>query len=207
MPRDGRPGPDRLQARRQRIAHEAARLMAAGEPDLDAARRHAARTLGEQSRDALPGAAQVLDELRLRQRLFRGAAQLDALRRLRTAAVEAMEFLAAFEPRLVGAVLDGTADEGSPVRLQLFSDEPEAVPRFLLDHAIPARAIELRLRLPGGATERMPAWTFTADGADIELMALPMALLRTQLPGGDPGSAMQRANLRALREAMARDGA
>lgn len=203
MPRDRRQDPQRARENRQRIAHEAARLMALGEPDLDAARRHAARDLGEDARDALPPAAQVLDELQLRLRLFRGQAQLDALRRLRTAAVEAMEFLSGFEPRLVGRVLDGSADEGSAVRLQLFADEPEILPRFLADHAIPARALEARLRLPGGKSERVPAWTFSAGGVDVELVLLPSALLRTQLPGDDPGSVMRRAGLRELRELLA----
>jgi hypothetical protein len=210
MPRDAgpgpdRPGPDRLRERRQRVAHEAARLMALGEADLDAARRHAARQLGESSREALPEAAQVLDELRLRHRLFRGPAQTAALRRLREAAVEAMVFLATFEPRLVGAVLQGTADAGAPVRLQLFADEPEALPRYLADHAIPARAIQERLRMPGGTSERVPAWTFDAGGVNVELVLLPTALLRTQLPGDDPGLSLRRAGLRELRELLERE--
>lgn len=204
MPRSGARDASRLRERRQRIAHEAARLMAQGEPDLAVARRRAAQQLGEDARDALPDAAQVREELRLRQRLFRGTEQQLALRRLREAAVEAMQFLAMFEPRLVGGVLDGTADEGSAVRLHLFSEESEALPRFLADKAIPARALEARVRLPDGNPERVPAWVVTAGGVEVELVSLPMGLLRTRLPGVDPGSAMERAGLQAVRDLLGR---
>lgn len=202
MARTGARDASRLLERRQRVAHEAARLMALGEPDLDVARRRAAHQLGEDARDALPDAGQVLGELRLRQRLFRGAEQQLSLRRLREAAVQAMQFLATFEPRLVGGVLDGTADAGSAVRLHLFAEEPEALPRFLADKAIPARALEARLRMPGGKSERVPAWTVTAGGVEVELVSLPMALLRTKLPGEDPGSAMERAGVQAVRDLL-----
>ncbi len=205
MPRNGPPEASRMRERRQRIACEAARLMALGEPDLELARRRAAHQLGEQARDALPDAAQVMEELRLRLRLFRGPAQAAALRRLRDSAVEAMQFLQAFEPRLVGSVLEGTADEGSAVCLHLFAEEPEALPRFLADKAIPAHAIERRLRMPGGVSVRVPAWTFKAGGVDVELVSLPMALLRTKLPGHDPGVAMERAGLQAVRDLLGGD--
>lgn len=205
MARSGSRDASRLAERRQRVAHEAARLMAMGEPDLDVARRRAVRQLGEDAREALPDAGLVLGEFRLRQRLFRGDGQQAALRRLREAAVEAMQFLAIFEPRLVGGVLDGTADAGSAVRLHVFAEEPEALPRFLSDKAIPARAIETRLRMPGGKSERVPAWTVTAGGVEVELVSLPMALLRTKLPGEDPGSAMERAGLLAVRDLLGRE--
>ena len=189
-----------MRQRRQRIAYEAARLLASrSASDVEEARRRAARQLGETSRDALPDAAEIQDELRAYLRLFRGEGQAAALRQLREAALEAMRFLAAFEPRLVGPVLDGTADAGAPVRLQVFSDDPDALPRFLVDQGIPARAIERRQRVPRGTSERFPAWTFEAGGVAIELVALPLALLRQALPGEDPGSTQPRAGLSAVR--------
>ncbi|CAN5284324.1 hypothetical protein BH11PSE14_BH11PSE14_06870 [soil metagenome] len=202
------PDQGRLPERRQRIAHDAARLMAQGLGDLDLARRRAASEIGEQARDALPGADQVLDELRLRQRLYRGQAQQGALRKLREAAVEAMGFLAAFEPRLVGAVLDGTADEGSPVQLQLFCEPAEALPRFLEDRGIPARSSESRLRLPGGNISRIQTWQVSAAGTEVELAVLPLALLRQSLPGHDPGTTQPRAGIAAVRDLLEQmDGA
>jgi hypothetical protein len=198
------PGGDgHLREQRQRIAAEAARLLATRAAlDVDEARRRAARLLGQDARDALPDAAQVQEELRTYQRLFRGDAQAQALHALRVAALEAMDFLAAFQPRLVGAVLEGTADAGAPVQLQLFSDDPDALPRFLADHQVPARTIERRLRMPGGTSERLPAWTVEAGGVVVELLPLPMALLRQALPGDDPGSTLPRASATAVRALM-----
>jgi hypothetical protein len=196
----GGDGGSALRHRRQRVAYEAARLLAADPTvDLGDARRRAARTLGETAREALPEASEIQDELRAWLRLFRGADQAGALQALRKAAVEAMAFLAAFEPRLVGSVLEGTADAGAPVRLQLFSDDPDALPRFLADHAIPARAVERRQRVPGGTSERVAAWAVEAGGVAVELMQLPTAMLRQALPGDDPGSTQPRANLAAVR--------
>jgi hypothetical protein len=201
-PRNDRPRHDagHLRQRRQRVATEAARLLATrASPDLDDARRRAMRMLGEDGRDALPDADLVRDELRAYLRLFHGDAQAAALRALRLAALDAMAFLAAFQPRLVGPVLAGTADAGAPVQLQLFSDDPDALPRFLEDHGIPARSIERRLRLPGGASTRLPAWTVEADGVVVELLPLPIELLHQALPGDDPGTVLHRANAAAVR--------
>jgi hypothetical protein len=200
----GRDSGGGLRQRRQRVAYEAARLLAAhAATEIDDARRRAAHQLGETAREALPDAREIQDELRAWLRLFRGSDQATALRRLREAAVEAMDFLAAFEPRLVGPVLDGTADTGTPISLQLFSDDPDALPRFLVDQAIPARAIERRQRIPGGASERFAAWTFEAGGVVVELLALPTALLRQALPGDDPGSTQPRASVAAVRALLA----
>lgn len=196
-----------LQQRRQRVAFEAARLLAA-HPALDAdeARRRALDQLGEEARDALPGATQVRDELRAYQRLFRGDAQAQAVRALRTAAVEAMDFLAAFQPRLVGRVLDGTADTGAPVELQLYSDDPDALLRFLADQGVPARVVERRLRVPGGTSERRPAWTVEAGGVVVALLPLPLEWLRVALPGDDPGTTLPRANVAAVRALLEKTG-
>jgi len=59
---------------------------------------------------ALPGNAEVLAELRDYQRLFQGEEQPRQLHRRREAAIPAMQFFERFEPRLVGSVLDGSAD-------------------------------------------------------------------------------------------------
>lgn len=212
MKRDAkRPGQDARDRGRQgelrrRIAAEAARLaVAGGIPDLDEARRRAARSFGGEGRD-LPTMDELHAAVRDYQRLFRGADQALALRRLREAALEAMATLAAFQPRLHGPVLDGTADAASPVLLQVFPETPEQLALWLEERAIPARSVERRLRLPGGELARLPAWTFTAGGVDFELMPLPPALLRQALPGADPGSTLPRATATALSALLADDG-
>src|SRR5262245_32506544 len=99
----------RRRAIRQRIAAEAGRLLATqGVGDSREAIRRAARIVGESGEHAWPTHEEVLDKQREYQRLFLSGSQPGALQKLRDAALEAMEFLAGFEPRLYGAVLDGS---------------------------------------------------------------------------------------------------
>jgi hypothetical protein len=199
---DDRQDEARRRARRQRIAFEAARLMATqGVRDSAEAARRAARQLGEDAAHGLPEHTQVLDQLREYQRLFQRDTQPQALRARREAALQAMQFLAAFEPRLVGAVLDGSADANTPVSLQVFSDDPEAFARLLAEQGWPVTTFDQRLRPRRGQAERFPAWRFLADGLPFEIVALPMALLR-QAPLAADGRPMARASAAALREKM-----
>src|SRR5688500_1695760 len=137
----------RIRERRHRLAHEAARLIAeSGIRDYHQAKLKAAERLGIFDDASLPRNREIEDALREYQRLFQRD-NLGNLRQRREAALRAMEFFAEFEPRLVGPVLDGTADARSPVSLHLYSDDPDAAPRFLDQHLIPAEARERRLRL------------------------------------------------------------
>jgi hypothetical protein len=192
----------RRRAIRQRIAAEAGRLLATqGVADSREAIRRAARTIGESGEHAWPTHEEVLDKQREYQRLFLSGSQPEALRRLREAAVEAMGFLARFEPRLYGAVLDGSADEGSAVRLQVFDEDPEAFARFLAEHGWPAEAFDLKLALRRGETERYTAWRFSAGGVPFEIASLPPELLR-QAPIDADGKPMARASVAQVRELL-----
>ena len=102
---------DRVQRNRLRIAQEAARLMSEhGIRDFHHAKLKAADRLGIADTQALPRNEEIAQALREHQRLFQPESQPQQLRARRLAAAEAMRFLARFEPRLVGAVLDGSAD-------------------------------------------------------------------------------------------------
>jgi hypothetical protein len=190
---------DQLQLRRQRVAAGAAQLIARlGLADLREAKRRAARELGFADEASLPTDAQVREEVIEYQRLFRGDAQAAALRERREAALEAMAFFRDFEPRLVGSVLDGSADEGAPVRLQVFAEDADEVARFLMDADMPTRTlVNRRLRSADGAARDYPAWVFQARGLDFEVVALPPTMLR-QAPLGDDHQPMARANAKAL---------
>jgi len=189
----------RRRATRQRIACEAARLMATqGVQDPREATRRAARALGEDFEQAWPRHEEVLAQLRDYQRLFLSDTQPPALRQRREAALEAMEFLAGFEPRLYGAVLDGSASVDSPVRLQVFAEDPEAFARFLQEQGWPATPFDLRLSLRRDHAREFLAWRFLAGGVPFEIVALPPELLR-QAPLGPDGRPMARASASALR--------
>ena len=182
---------------RQLIAQEAARLLReSGFHDLEHARRKAAARLGIHDEALWPRLAQVEAALREQQRLFDAGAQPDALRQRRESAVQSMQFLHAFKPRLTGAVLAGTANANSPVVLHLHCDDADAVPRFLHEQRIPAEAGTRRLRMGAHAMPQpVPAWVFSADGIGFELLVLSEDALRNPPLAGDDGKPLPRAGL------------
>ncbi len=207
MKRPGRQDDSRLRERRQRVAFEAARLMARqGVDDFHQAKLKAARQLGIDDEASLPRNVEVQEQLREYQRLFLGQQQPGELRRRREAALQSMEFFAPFQPRLVGSVLDGTADAHSPVCLQVFSDDADAVARYLLDARVPAGlAGQKRLRVSRERHAVFPAWRFSAEGLPFEVTVLPESLLRQAPLDEVDGKPMQRAGAGALRQLIEAD--
>jgi hypothetical protein len=170
---------DRLQRNRLRVAQEAARLMSEhGIRDFHHAKLKAAERLGILDTQALPRNLEVEQALREHQRLFLADSQPQLLRQRREAAVEAMRFLAAFEPRLVGAVLEGTADAHSAVCLHVYSDDPEAVVLYLREHGVPFDTQVRRLRYSRDDQPEYPVLLFAADELPFDLTVLPRDALR-----------------------------
>ena len=160
----------RTQQLRQRIAQEAARVMAqSGNRNFLQAKRKAAEQLGISDARHLPSNREVEDALAAYQRLFQAERQAGELQRLRRTATEAMRFLADFAPRLVGPVLEGTADAYSEVNLHLFSDSIEEVGHFLRERGIPAVLSERRLRLALETYFSQPEYRFVAGGVPVAL--------------------------------------
>ncbi|MCL7713112.1 hypothetical protein [Stenotrophomonas mori] len=202
-----RPRPS-LHRERVLIAQEAARLVReSGIDDLDQALRRAAARLGVRDDARWPRVAQVEDILREQQRLFDSASQPAALHRHRDAALQAMQFLADFEPRLTGAVLAGTADAGTAVVLHLHCDDSAAVQRLLDEHGIPAVARTWHLQLAGQtARAPFPGWSFIADEVPFELVVLPEAALRQPPVAREDGKPLPRATLAQMRRRLAGPG-
>lgn len=189
----------RVRARRQRVAYEAARLIAKhGLQDYQLAKLKAAQQLGIRDEASLPRNSEVQEQLRDYQRLFQGEEQPRQLRLRREAAVEAMRFFEEFEPRLVGSVLDGTADGHSSVTVHVFHDDADAVARFVLDAGRPAKLQERKLRVGREQFASFPCWEFVVDGLTIEIVVLPVALLRQAPMSPIDGKPMQRATLSAV---------
>ncbi len=194
----------RTRERRHRLAHEAARLMAEGGfRDYHQAKLKAAERLGIHDDASLPRNREIEQALREYQRLFAGAPQLQAVQSRRQAALRALEFLADFSPRLVGPVLDGTADANSPVLLQLHTDDADAVPRFLEEHHVPADARARHVRLDRKREGDFPVWLFGAEGLTFDLTVLPLEALRQAPLSGVDEKPMRRASLANLRQLMA----
>jgi hypothetical protein len=196
----------RTRERRRRLAHEAARLMAEGGiRDFHQAKLKAADRLGIHDDASLPRNREIEDALREYQRLFLGDVQAADLRVRREAALRALEFFAPFDARLVGPVLDGTADAHSAVALQLYTDDADAVSRFLDDAGIPAESRSRRLRLDRMREGDFPVWLFSAEDLAFDLTVLPADALRQAPLSGIDEKPMKRASATQLRQLLAED--
>lgn len=195
----------RTRERRHRLAHEAARLMAEGGiRDYHQAKLKAAERLGIFDDASLPRNREIEDALREYQRLFQRE-NIPALRRRREAALRAMEFFKTFQPRLVGPVLDGTADTRSPVTLHLFSDDADAAPRFLDQHGIPAEPRSRRLRLDRERVADVPVWVFSAEDLSFDVTVLPLDGLRQAPLSSTDEKPMKRASATQLRQLLVQE--
>lgn len=165
--------------RRYRLAREAARLMVEGGiRDFHQAKLKAASRLGIHDDASLPRNREIEEALKEHQRLFNGPQHVDDLRSRREAASRAMAFFRDFSPRLVGPVLEGTADAHAPVALHLHAESPESVARFLDEHGIPGEARMRRLRLDRQRVADLDVWVFAAESLTFDLTVLPLACLR-----------------------------
>ncbi|MGE8225832.1 MAG: hypothetical protein ACN6RK_08600 [Stenotrophomonas sp.] len=207
MPSPPTQSPSRNARERQLIAQEAARLIAeSGIHDLEHARRKAASKLGISSEALWPRLSEIEQALREHQFLFASSNRPGALRAHRESALQAMQFLQAFQPRLAGAVLSGLATSDSPVILHLHCDDPDAVQRFLHEQRIPAEARTWPLRLAGHTSrQHYPGCEFAADGIAFELVVLPEDALRQPPVSADDGKPLQRATLAQLKQLLAQE--
>lgn len=194
----------RVRERRELLATEAARLMVEGGiGDYHQAKLKAASRLGIHDDASLPRNTEIEAALREYRRLFRRDAD-DELQRRRESALEAMRFFEVFEPRLVGAVLEGTADAHSPVMLHLHVDDADAVARFFDERDIPAEARSRRLRLDRHREADFPVWLFGADNLPFDVTVLPQDVIRQAPLSAVDEKPMRRASASQLGELVAR---
>ena len=181
---------------RRALAQEAARLMAEhGIRDFLIAKRKAAERLGVVDGAALlPKNSEIESALAEYQRLFGGQSYLTALHAQRRAALSAMRYLREFEPRLVGAVLSGTATRHSEVQLHLFADRAEAVTLKLLDQGIRHEVTEKRVRFNAERVRAFPGVRFEMDEQSIEATVFPTDGIRQAPVSPVDGRPMRRAS-------------
>ena len=161
--------------RRQVVAGEAARLMQdQGLRDFRSAKAKAAERLGLGRSGALPGNSEIERALAEHQRIFAGEEQGERLLELRRRALELMEILEEFSPRLVGDVLSGIANEHSPVDLHVFADAPEQVAEALARHGLRYRGTARRYRLRHGVSDSFPAFSCLLPDCDCILSVFPL---------------------------------
>jgi hypothetical protein len=180
----------------QRLAKEAARVMRdGGIRDFGVAKRKALEQLRLPARTPLPRNQDIEQALAEHQRLFGGSEHAAQLLELREMAITAMRELREFEPKLVGAVLSGTADSNAVITLHLFADTIEEVAWSLLERGIDHRNSEHKLRMSTSEVEFVPGFSFVAGGKPIELLIFCGRSRRRTPVSTLDGRAMQRASL------------
>ena len=190
------------------LAQECARIMTEeGIQDFGTAKRKAALRLGIPDKAVLPDNTAVEQALIDRQRLFHADHQPLRLRGLRETALEAMHFLACFRPRLVGSVLSGAASSHAGVHLHLFAEPIEEVPLFLMEHRIPFKTSERRLKMANGTPLCQPVFSFTAGDTPIDLTIFALLAEREAPRSPVEGRPMRRAGLAEVQALLAGDPA
>jgi len=179
---------------RAELAQVAARLMAEeAVHGFAEAKAKALDRLGVTGRSTLPSNQEVEAELRSYQALFQAEQQAQWLDAKRRVALDAMHLLEPFAPRLVGAVLRGTAAIDAEVTLHLFADPPETVATFLYDRGV-AWALDGWVgRFGGGREVELPAYRISAGDEDLRLVVFPEEGLREAPRSPVDGKPMQRA--------------
>jgi len=188
--------PVRTENLRRALAQEAARVMAEhGVRDFLFAKRKAAERFGVTDNAVLPKNVEIEAALAEYQRLFRGESHEESLYAQRQVALEAMKRLEAFQPRLVGPVLTGTATEHSEVQIHLFADYPESVAISLMDQGIPHEVTERRVKMNAERVLAYPGLSFEIDSQPIEATVFPTDAIRQAPVSPVDGKPMRRANV------------
>ncbi len=186
----------RFRQMRLEVAAEAARIIATeGQHNYHAAKKKAAERLGATERLALPSNVEVEDALRRYQGLYGGLAHTENLGRLRGIAVEAMSYLEIYNPRLVGTVLEGTANEHSRITLHIFAESTESVIIHFLEKGAPFSQEERQIRWYDGSYLTVPLVVFEVQDATVELMIFDPVHIRQPPPSPIDGKPQRRATL------------
>lgn len=196
--------PTRSDHLRSAVAQEAARLMAEhGIQDYFIAKRKAAERYGVFDGAFLPKNTEIEAALMSHQRLFGGAHHRRCLQEQRRVAVEAMRLLQDYDPRLIGAVLTGSATQFADIQLHVFSDSAEAVTLHLLDQHLDYEVLERRVRMSPERQIQVPSVRFELGNEIIEAFVFPRDGIRQAPVSPVDGKPMRRADRREVMEMFA----
>lgn len=188
---------------RQQIASEAARIMATeARHNYLNAKQKAAERLGHNGRKGLPSNTEVAAALKDYLELFGGPERKQAVQKLLTTALSAMEWLAEFEPRLSGALADGLANQFSPVHLHLFSDDPDAPIHFLMAQQRPYHQDQKRIRWYRDEWRSIEIIRFQAGEHTVELWLFGGDELRQAPPSPIDGRPRSRMDIETVRRLL-----
>lgn len=179
----------------QRIADEAARLLARGEAaSLDAARRRVGGRIGVRDAAQLPGDAQISEALRAYRTLFGAPEAAPSARRL-ALATDAMRLMEAFSPELVEDTLPIPGPDERALRILVYSEDPDAPLHSLLETRRRYRVRRDRLLGPGQRVVDVDVLAVPGEPLAVEFWPLPEQLHGTPLRDSALGDPLSRRSL------------
>lgn len=197
---------------RAALARESARIMYEEEVKqyFTAKRMAARRMFGRQGgrrlryRPAdLPSNGEIRDALLELAEVYEGDSRQRRLFTMRVVALEAMEALVPFRPRLIGSVASGHVRRGSDVDLHVFCDDPEQLEAHLatLHWSYEAQHVSIRK----GGEIRDYLHYHVADLFPLELTVYDTRALRERPRSSTDGKPIIRLRAAALAALMARE--
>ena len=180
---------------RVQLAQEAARIILnEGVKDYQMAKRKASERLRISDHAALPRNIEIEEAIQAHRNLFFTRSDHDHQFALWRAALASMRFLLPFDPRLVGAVLNGTAGRHSNVNIHIFADALEEILILFIDARIPYRSVDKRVRL-GAESHYYPTLRYLDTDIEIEAVVFPHKMLRQPPLSATDGKPMKRAEI------------
>ncbi len=189
---------------RLEVAAEAARIIATeGQRSYLAAKQKAAERLRASGRGSLPSNAEVEAALKEWHEIYGDEQREALLADMHAGAAEAMRFLEPFKPRLVGPLVEGTADAFSRICLHLFADDPDAVVHYLMERHIPFEQERRRVRWHDGEYRHIDVLVVEAGDHTVEMALMVGRDALQALPSPIDGRAQKRLSLRDVEALLA----
>jgi hypothetical protein len=116
-----------------------------------------------------------------------------------------MQALQTLQPRLVGSVLDGTANAHSRIALHVFPDSVESAILFLVERNVAFNQEQRQIRWFDGQHRQVPVLVFEFEGSDVELVVFEPINLRQSPPSPIDGRPQRRASLAEVEFLLAQE--
>ncbi len=190
---------------KQQLAAEAARLLCNGDThDLQQAKLKAAARLCPGLRAPMPDNRMVEQEMRRYRQFFAGKHHQQTRLALMRQAREAMVFLAVFQPRLMGSIVQDTATPDSSIDLLCHTEIPGEVGAFLDQNQIDYQSDSRLLGFSNDEDCLLPTYRFLAGEHPVQITEIPANLQHHRIVSGNLRQRVETWNRHRLEEALAK---
>lgn len=166
---------------------------------LDAKKKAAKRILGKQISD-LPSNGEISDELYQLAKFHGGDKHTTTLFEMRLLAMDMMEQLESFRPRLIGSVSTGRIRQGSDIDLHIFSDSVEVFTSYL--DGLGWQYEVKQVWINQGGRQQQYTHIYLDLAFAVELSVYPINEIKVRGRSSTDGKPIQRLSLSKLRDIM-----